>query len=65
MTPQSIPAIKRKTPKIGLWLIAIPYYLLLLPFTWLMTAIGKPGFLFNFMGKRGRNPKKLNKVFAN
>lgn len=63
MTLQNIPVIKRKPPKIGLWVLAIPYYLLLVPLNWFMTAIGKPGALFNFVGKRGRNPKRLNKVF--
>jgi len=64
MNPQSIPAIKRKTPKFALWLIALPYYLVLVPLNWFMNAIGKPGALFNFVGKRGRNPKRLNKVFT-
>ncbi len=63
MNSKSIPVINRNTPKALLWLVAIPYFLLLFPFNWFMTLIGKPGFLFNFMGKRGANPKKLRKIF--
>ncbi len=63
MNTKSIPVIKRKAPKLMLYLAAIPYYLLLLPFNWLMKLIGKPGALSNFMGKRGANPKKLAKPF--
>ncbi len=64
MTTQTIPAIKRTTSRNIMWIMAIPYYLLLVPFNWFMSVIGKPGFLFLFVGKRGRNPKRLNKVFA-
>ncbi len=63
MNSTSIPVIKRNTPQYALWLVAIPYFLLLLPFNWFMTLIGKPGFLFNFMGKLGANPKTLKKIF--
>lgn len=63
MTTSNIPVIKRKTPKIAIWLTAIPYYILLVPFNWFMKLIGKPGALFNFIGKRGANSKKLAKVF--
>ncbi|MDG2089668.1 MAG: sulfotransferase domain-containing protein [Gammaproteobacteria bacterium] len=62
MAKPSIPVINRKTPKFVFWVIAIPYYLLLVPFNWLMKKIGKPGALFNFIGKRGTK-KKLAKVF--
>jgi hypothetical protein len=64
MTQQSIPAINRTPPKFAFWLMAIPYYLLLVPLNWFMNVVGKPGALFNFIGKRGRNPKRLDKVFA-
>jgi len=63
MSTQSIPAIKRQTPKFLLWLAAIPYYLLLVPLNWFFKRIGKPGVLMNFIGKKGGNPKKLIKVF--
>ena len=63
MTTPSIPVINRKTPKFIIWLIAIPFYLLLVPFNWFMKVIGKPGALLNFMSQRGANPKKLAKVF--
>ncbi len=46
-----------------MWLAAIPYYILLIPINWFMKLIGQPGFLFNFIGKRGANPKKLAKIF--
>jgi len=63
MNSKTIPVLTRKTPKAIMWLVAIPYYLLLFPFNWFMTLIGSSGFLFNFMGKRGANPKKLAKIF--
>ena len=63
MTVQSIPVINRKFSKLILWLLAIPYFLLLVPFNWIMKLIGKPGTLMNFIGKRGMNQKKLAKVF--
>jgi hypothetical protein len=63
MNTKSIPVIKRSAPKFLLWITTILYYLLLLPFSYLMKLIGKPGALFNFMGRRAANSKKLEKAF--
>ena len=65
MTTQSIPAIDRSPPKILFWLIAIPFYLILVPLNWIMKRIGKPGALIDFVTKRQFNPAKLTRVFEN
>tara|TARA_R110000772_G_scaffold123765_2_gene230193 strand:+ start:689 stop:1699 length:1011 start_codon:yes stop_codon:yes gene_type:complete len=65
MTTQSIPVINRSHPKFVFWLIAIPFYLILVPLNWIMNRLGKPGALINFVTKRQFNPARLTRVFEN
>ncbi len=65
MSQASIPAIDRQTPKYKFFLMAIPLYLILVPITWLLKVIGKPGALFSFAGRQANKPQKLSKAFEN
>lgn len=64
MNSQAIPVIDRTPKKLLMYVVAIPFYLILVPLNWLLKISGKPAALMRTIGKKQFSPKRNSKVFA-
>lgn len=63
MTAPQIPVHKRKLSRAMIWTMAIGFYLVLIPYNWLLKKLGKPRAIIGVIGKRNINNAKIRKAF--
>jgi hypothetical protein len=62
MNTSALPKIDRRIPKLGVFLIAILFYVVIMPLNWVLTKIGLGSVLVKMMNRR-QTSAKIAKVF--